>query len=73
MVRRRKSWKLKYAIVAAALVAAAAAIFIYRGNGMEYWHRLTAPAPVVTQKQVGYKAEDRHKLEQLINTDAKND
>lgn len=72
MARRRSShWKLKYAAAAAVLIAAAVLLFMHRGRVIEFIQG--AGAPPVKEKQVGYKPEDRRKLEQLINTDAKND
>lgn len=72
MARRRNShWKLKYIAAALVLVAAAVFAFMHRGQVIEYVQGMAAPP--VKEKQVGYKAEDRRKLEQLINTDAKND
>ena len=68
MRRRKRRWKAKY--LAAAVFAGVAAAFLFLNKDKLI---KAAPAPAPQTRQTGYKAEDRQKLEQLINTGSKND
>jgi hypothetical protein len=68
MSRRKRRWKKKY--LAAAIAAGAVAAFLFLNRDKL---AATAPLPAPQGRQTGYKAEDRQKLEQLINAGTRHD
>lgn len=69
--RRTGNWKLKYASIAAGLLAVAGVLFMFRADVLDAWQRksiLPPPAPVV---KTIYKAEDRQKLDDLFDAEVK--
>lgn len=60
--------RLRY--LAAAIIAAAVGMFLF----LHYYpHDNALPHPVKRQAGIGYKAEDRQKLEQIIHQGGKDD
>ncbi len=66
MRRRKRIGRLK--ILAVVIIAAAVGGFFFLRRDMN-----KNAAPPVEKHQIGYKAEDRQKLEQLIHQGAKSD
>ena len=66
MRHRKLIKKLKYPAVVV-IVATVGAFFFLRYSGYN------TPAPLPVKKQVGYKAEDRKRLEQIIHEEGKDD